>query len=151
MEPHVRVARIYAIPMRPAGIVRTWRSTPLSRSADQPGGASFLCVIKDCGDQGRGTLSFPMRGISIALDIPIRDDTQALVDVLNEHVLGEGGRIYLAKDSFTRANHFQAMEGRLGKWLQVRDKWDPQRRMRSRQSVRILGDPSGETSRREGA
>ena len=36
------------------------------------GGASFLCVIKDCGPQGHGTLSFPMAGTSIALDLPIR-------------------------------------------------------------------------------
>ena len=42
------------------------------------GGASFLCVIKDCGPEGEGILSFPKPGISIALDIPMRDDTQAL-------------------------------------------------------------------------
>src|SRR5690606_36058983 len=34
-----------------------------------PGGTSFLCVIKDCGPQSEAMLSFPMRGISIALDI----------------------------------------------------------------------------------
>src|SRR5262249_15555732 len=74
------------------------------------GGASFLCVIKDCGPESPGLLSFPMHGISIALDIPVRDGTQALVDALNEHVISEGGRIYLAKDMFTRAEHFRAME-----------------------------------------
>jgi hypothetical protein len=39
------------------------------------GGASFLCVIKDCGAEGIGLLSFPKPGISIALDIAVRDDT----------------------------------------------------------------------------
>ena len=34
------------------------------------GRASFLSVIKDCGPEGIGTLSFPMPGISIAIDIP---------------------------------------------------------------------------------
>ncbi|MFO0555845.1 MAG: FAD-binding oxidoreductase [Polyangiaceae bacterium] len=105
------------------------------------GGASFLCVIKDCGPQNRGLLSFPQKGISIALDIAVRDDTQALVDALNEQVLAERGRIYLAKDQFTRPEHFREMEkARLPAFLAARDKWDPRRRIRSAQSVRLLGD-----------
>lgn len=106
------------------------------------GGASFLCVIKECGAQGDGILSFPMPGISIALDIAIRNDTRALVDLLNEQVIAEGGRIYLAKDSFTRPEHFRAMEPRLDRWLALRREWDPQVRLRSAQSVRIFGDPA---------
>lgn len=104
------------------------------------GGASFLCVIKDCGPQGKGLLSFPMKGISVALDIAVRDDTQALVDALNEQVLKEGGRIYLSKDRFTRREHFVAMEPRLAEFQRVRAKWDPEGRIRSAQSVRLLGD-----------
>ena len=109
-----------------------------------PGGTSFLCVIKDCGPQSEAMLSFPMRGISIALDIPVRKDTQALVDRLNEATLAEGGRIYLAKDAFTRADHFRAMEGeRLERFMDVRRRWDPELRLRSAQSVRMFGDASG--------
>ena len=104
------------------------------------GGASFLCVIKDCGPQGAGLLSFPKRGISIALDIAVRDNTQQLVDALNEQIIAEGGRVYLAKDSFTRPEHFRQMEPRLQQWLQVRQRWDPQGRLRSAQSVRLFGD-----------
>lgn len=104
------------------------------------GGASFLCVIKDCGREGLGMLSFPKPGISIALDIPIRDNTQALIDALNEFVLKEGGRIYLAKDTFTRPEHFRSMEPRLDKFLEVRRRWDPQHKFRSAQSVRLFGD-----------
>jgi len=100
----------------------------------------MLCVIKDCGDEGVGLLSFPRRGISIALDIPVHDDTQQLVDALNELVIAEGGRIYLAKDAFTRAGHFRAMESRLAEWERVRREWDPEGRLRSAQSVRLLGD-----------
>lgn len=108
----------------------------------QHGGASFLCVIKDCGPESAAYLSFPRRGISVALDIAVRDGTQALVDALNEHVLKEGGRIYLAKDSFTRPEHFREMEKkRLPRFLEAREKWDPNRRFRSAQSVRLLGDP----------
>jgi FAD/FMN-containing dehydrogenase len=104
------------------------------------GGASFVSVIKDCGAEGEGLLSFPRPGVSIALDIPIRDDTQALVDALNEQVLAEHGRIYLAQDGFTRAEHFRAMEPRLEEFLRIRRRFDPEGRIRSAQSVRLMGD-----------
>jgi FAD/FMN-containing dehydrogenase len=108
----------------------------------QLGGSSFLCVIKDCGPQGHGTLSFPMRGTSIALDIPVRKNTQALVDALNAATIAEGGRMYLAKDNFTRSADFETMEGeRLARFKEVRAKWDPNFRLRSRQSERLFGDP----------
>jgi FAD/FMN-containing dehydrogenase len=104
------------------------------------GGSSFLCVIKDCGAEGKGMLSFPRPGVSIALDIPVRGDTAALVAQLNERVLAENGRVYLAKDAFTRPEHFRKMEPRLAAWQKVRRRWDPAGRLRSAQSVRLLDD-----------
>ncbi len=116
------------------------------------GGMGFLCVIKDCGPEGKGMISFPRPGISIAMDFPVHPKkTQPLVDQLNELVLAEGGRIYLTKDAFTRPEHFQAMEPRLEAFNAVRRKWDPQGKLRSAQSVRLLGDampqetPPGDT------
>jgi decaprenylphospho-beta-D-ribofuranose 2-oxidase len=105
------------------------------------GGASFLCVIKDCGAEGRGTLSFLRPGITIAVDLAVRDDTQSLVDALNELVIAEGGRVYLTKDAFTRPEHFRRMEPRLPQFEALRDRIDPQRAIRSAQSVRLFGDP----------
>lgn len=104
------------------------------------GGASFLCVLKDCGKEGTGMLSFPRPGISIAIDLAIRPDTQQLIDRLNEVVIREGGRIYLTKDAFTRPEHFRAMEPRIDAWQKVRARFDPERRLRSAQSIRLLGD-----------
>lgn len=104
------------------------------------GAASPLCVIKDCGPEGKGLLSFPLEGTSIAVDMPVSPDIQRAVDRLNEFVIATGGRIYLTKDRFTRPEHFRAMEPRLDRFLEVRGKWDPQRRLRSAQSVRLLGD-----------
>ena len=104
------------------------------------GGASPLCVIKDCGPEGKGLLSFPLEGTSIAIDMAVSADTQRIVDSLNEFVIAAGGRIYLTKDRFTRADHFRAMEPRLSRFLAAREKWDPNRRLRSAQSVRLFGD-----------
>jgi FAD/FMN-containing dehydrogenase len=82
-----------------------------------------------------------MPGISVALDLPFRERrTQALVDALNEIVIEAGGRIYLAKDALTRPEHFAAMEPRLERFRAVRRQWDPDGRLASAQSVRLLGD-----------
>jgi FAD/FMN-containing dehydrogenase len=104
------------------------------------GGASPLCVIKDCGPEGAGLLSFPLEGTSIAVDMAVSPDVQRIVDSLNEFVIAAGGRIYLTKDRFTRAEHFRAMEPRLPSFLAARAKWDPRQRLRSAQSVRLFGD-----------
>ncbi len=103
------------------------------------GRASFLSVIKDCGPEGTGMLSFPMPGISIALDMPFEGVTQALIDEMNRLVIEQGGRIYLAKDALTRGDDFRAMESRLDRFLGVRRTWDPAGRIRSAQSVRLFG------------
>lgn len=104
------------------------------------GSASFLCVVKDCGEEGEGVLSFPRPGISIALDLPVRRGTRELVDRLDERVIAEGGRVYLAKDAFTRPESFRAMEPRLPEFEALRRRYDPEGRIRSAQSVRLFGD-----------
>ncbi len=38
------------------------------------------------------------------------------------------------------AAHYRAMDPRLPAWNEVRRKWDPEGRLRSAQSVRVLGD-----------
>ena len=103
------------------------------------GGTPYLGVIKDCGPEGIGILSFPMSGISIALDFQMRDDIQSLVDRMNEVVIDYGGRVYLAKDALTRPEHFRAMEPRLAEFLRIRRDWDPRGRIRSALSVRLFG------------
>ena len=100
----------------------------------------FLAVIKDCGQEGRGILSFPRPGISYALDMPLSNRTQQIVDDLNDIVVKGGGRIYLAKDALTRPEHFRSMEPRLERFLTVRRKWDPTLRFRSALSARLFGD-----------
>ena len=104
------------------------------------GGASPVSVLKNCGAEGRGVLSFPRPGITVALDLPFRrGHTQRLVDALNAVVIESGGRIYLTKDALTRPEHLRAMEPRLEAFLAVRRKWDPEGRIRSAQSLRLFG------------
>jgi decaprenylphospho-beta-D-ribofuranose 2-oxidase len=110
------------------------------------GGHSFLMVIKDCGPEGQGMLSFPMEGMSLTVDLRIGPRTQGIVDALNRFVIAQGGRVYLAKDLLTRPADFAAMEPRLARFLEVRRRLDPDLRFRSAQSVRLFGDPAPESS-----
>jgi decaprenylphospho-beta-D-ribofuranose 2-oxidase len=105
----------------------------------ETGSSSFLSVIKDCGPEGEGLLSFPRPGMSLALDIPITPRTHEVIDRLNKHVLDCGGRIYLTKDGFTRREHFRAMEPRLERFLAVKAEWDPEHRLQSALSDRLFG------------
>jgi FAD/FMN-containing dehydrogenase len=105
------------------------------------GEGSFLSVVKDCGRQGKGMISFPMPGVSMAFDVPMRgDSTRTLVRKLNEIVLEAGGRIYLAKDALTPAETYRAMDPRWEAWNAVRRQWDPDGKLRSALSVRLFGD-----------
>ena len=108
-------------------------------SLKQAGDASFLTVIKDCGPQGEGMLSFPRSGMSLALDLPIRETTQQTVQQLNETVKQKGGRIYLTKDGLSSREDFEAMEDRIEQFNAVRRKYDPEGRLRSAQSMRLFG------------
>jgi len=56
------------------------------------------------------------------------------------YVIDCGGRIYLAKDTLTRPEHFRAMETRLDAWNEIRHRWDPSGRIMTALSARLLGD-----------
>src|SRR5262249_50567180 len=97
--------------------------------------------IKDFGPGSDAYLSFPLEGTTLALDVPYRGPgTEELVHELNAIVIQAGGRIYLAKDALTRPDDFASMMPRLEQWTAARHRWDPGRRFRSAQSVRLFGD-----------
>lgn len=85
------------------GIVRVLQAITAS------GLASFLAVIKVFGDiPSPGMMSFPMPGITLALDFPIRQEVSfALMDRLADITAEFGGRMYPAKDARMSAAHFQ--------------------------------------------
>ena len=99
---------------------------------------SFLAVLKRLGAQGKGLLSFPMAGYTLAVDLPIRDEGLfALLNKLDEIVLQHGGRVYLAKDARLSAESFRAMYPRYEEWLKVKNTVDPENRFSSSLSRRL--------------
>jgi FAD/FMN-containing dehydrogenase len=73
------------------------------------GAASFLSVMKTFGDcPSPGLLSFPRKGLTLAMDFPnLGDRALRLMRELDEVVLGRGGILYPAKDARMSAACFQ--------------------------------------------
>jgi FAD/FMN-containing dehydrogenase len=70
--------------------------------------ASFVSVMKTMGTiPSIGLMSFPGRGVTLALDFPNVPDSFKLLERLDGLVAEAGGRIYLAKDARMSASHFQ--------------------------------------------
>jgi len=101
------------------------------------GAASFLAVLKTLGGEGRGHLSFPMRGYTLALDFPAKPGVAELLGRLERITLDRGGRIYLAKDAVMSAESFATMYPRLDDFRAVLDRVDPHRVMDSDMARRL--------------
>ncbi len=69
---------------------------------------SFLAVLKLFGDAHQHRyLHFPMKGYTLALDIPITKKLWRVLDQLDDIVTNAGGKIYLTKDARLKKNHFE--------------------------------------------
>lgn len=101
------------------------------------GTGSFLAVLKTLGGEGRGHLSFPMRGYTLALDFPARAGVTELLERLERITLDHGGRIYLAKDAAMSAESFAAMYPKLDAFRALLDRIDPDRHMDSDMARRL--------------
>jgi decaprenylphospho-beta-D-ribofuranose 2-oxidase len=101
------------------------------------GAASFLAVLKTLGGPSCGLLSFPMRGYTLALDLPRKPGVLALMGQLEKCTLDHGGRIYLAKDATLSANGFKRMYPNFENFKAVRKRFDPRARFRSDMGKRL--------------
>jgi decaprenylphospho-beta-D-ribofuranose 2-oxidase len=103
------------------GFVQFQCVLPLERSREglrallgeisEAGQGSFLAVLKRLGP-GRGGMSFPMAGYTLALDFPVRPETLALMDRLDRTAVAQGGRFYLAKDARMMADTLRRSDAR---------------------------------------
>jgi decaprenylphospho-beta-D-ribofuranose 2-oxidase len=99
---------------------------------------SFLSVLKRFGPQGNGTLSFPSKGWTLAVDIPAGVERLGeLLDELDEKVVEAGGRIYLAKDSRMNQRFVKVMYPLLDEFREVKRTVDVHNMFQSNLSRRL--------------
>ena len=101
------------------------------------GHASSLAVLKRFGPGNRRLLSFPTKGWTLAVDIPVVDGLDRLLDELDELVVEAGGRDLPGKGQpgAPRAHAGDVPAPR--EWREVREKPDPSGRFRSDLSRRL--------------
>lgn len=100
------------------------------------GNASFLAVLKRLGASS-GTLSFPLAGYTLALDLQVRDDVFSLLDDIDKLVMSSGGRLYLAKDARQARETFEAGYPGLARFRDIRRTIAADDHIVSRQSMRL--------------
>lgn len=100
-------------------------------------GSSFLAVLKTLGGSGLGMLSFPMRGYTLALDLPNHGAVRGLLARLEALTLDHGGRIYLAKDAALSEPGFKRMYPRFDEFRRTLELGDPQARLMSDMARRL--------------
>jgi decaprenylphospho-beta-D-ribofuranose 2-oxidase len=114
---------------------RTGLNELLSRIATS-GAGSFLSTLKLLGP-GRGMLSFPIEGYTLALDFRADPASLALLSELDAIVASHNGRIYLAKDARMHAETVREGYPALDEFEMVRGRTDPGRKFASMQSRRL--------------
>ncbi|HEX5510172.1 MAG TPA: FAD-binding oxidoreductase [Actinomycetales bacterium] len=126
------------------------RSLELLRGA---GVAPALVVLKRLGAANPAPLAFPGPGWTLALDLPGRalDVLRPVLDLLDGEVAAAGGRVYLVKDSRLRRDVVPAMYPDRGRWLQVRQRLDPEGVLTSDLARRLGLDGRSSGSRRRTA
>ncbi len=112
-----------------AGLARILEATAAA-------GAGFLAVLKKFGAQ-ESRISFPTAGWTLALDLPVRPSTLALVARLEDAAIAHGGRFYLAKDATLTPERFAAAEPRAGAFRALRAARGLDVRFASAQSERL--------------
>jgi decaprenylphospho-beta-D-ribofuranose 2-oxidase len=99
---------------------------------------TFLGVLKRFGPTNEAFLSFPMQGLTLAVDIAVGSPQLArTLHACDELVISAGGRHYLAKDSHMSKSTFRAGYPELQHWQAIRDEMDPTRLWISDQARRL--------------
>ncbi len=101
----------------------------------------YLAVLKRFGPGGldkSGPLSFPLEGLTLAIDLPAgAPGLYGALEEADELVASAGGRVYLAKDARLRPSTLAAMYPELKRFRELRGACDPDGVLRSDMGRRL--------------
>ena len=121
----------FVLPMeRKDGLIR------ILNEISKKGLGSFLAVLKVFGEQD-DLISFPTKGYTLALDIPVRKGLFEFLDELDKIVLECGGRLYMSKDARMKPEIMEKGYPNYNEFIRILRRYDPQQKFRSMQSDRL--------------
>ncbi len=98
----------------------------------------YLAVLKRFGPGTGGPLSFPIEGLTLAIDLPAgAPGLYGALEEADELVAAARGRVYLAKDARLRPQMLAAMYPELGRFADLRGRVDPDGVLRSDMGRRL--------------
>ena len=98
---------------------------------------SFLSTLKEYGKGNDNYLSFAESGLSITLDIPIKENFFEIYKEFERTFSNQSVKIYLAKDSFMSENFFKNTYNKISLFKEMKKKIDPEYKLQSIQSKRL--------------
>lgn len=98
---------------------------------------SYLTTLKEYGQGNKNYLSFAEKGLSITLDIPLKNDFSNIYKEFENILVNQNVKIYLAKDSFMSKSFFNKSYDQIDKFINFKKKIDPSSKLRSIQSERL--------------
>ena len=101
------------------------------------GQGAYLAVLKHFGRSNENYLSFPIEGITLAIDFKNNKKVHELLKKLDKKVLESGGRLYLAKDSRMSEESFKQMYPCWKEFNQIRVAYNKGKLFSSCQSRRL--------------
>ena len=102
------------------------------------GSPSFLTVLKRFGTENSGYLSFPIKGWTLAIDIPASlENLHSTLNELDKEISSAGGKIYLAKDSMMSAEIFRTCYPKFNQWKKIKTLMDPENKFTSDLAKRL--------------
>ena len=111
--------------------------TSVLEKISEKGKGSFLTVLKKFGAANENLLSFPKSGYTLTLDFKNETALFALLEELDQIVMGHYGRLYLAKDARMSEKVFKTSYPNWEKFIAIKRKYDPSNCFASLQSKRL--------------
>ena len=98
---------------------------------------SYLTTMKEFGDYNQNYLSFPAKGLTITLDIPVTKKLNYVYPKLEKIFIKHNIRVYWAKDSYMSKKHFNRSYKKINIFKKIKNKIDSQNKLSSIQSRRL--------------
>lgn len=98
---------------------------------------SYLTTLKEFGKSNTNFLTFPEKGLTVTLDIPVTNRLKITYPQLEKIFIKHKIKVYLAKDSYMSELFFKKTNKGLKKFLKIKKRIDKNYKFSSLQSVRL--------------